>query len=101
MSEIVTNGNRLAISSTKSPPPLGAASSTIRRALTRIPSSMRATWRGVKADETSPRSLVWRGASIARNDSEASRNSGGASANWVPWAEQKVCGAREIPRTSS
>ena len=58
MSEIVTNGSRLAISSTKSPPPLGAASATMRRALTRIPSSMRATWRGVKAADTSPRSFV-------------------------------------------
>ena len=38
---------------------------------------------------------------MARNDSDASRNSGGASANWVPCAEQNVCGSREMRRTSS
>ena len=62
---------------------------------------MRATWRGVNAEETSPRSFVWRGASIARNESDASRNSGGASANCVPCPEQNVLGSREMLRTSS
>ena len=66
-----------------------------------MPSSIRATWRGVNAADTRPRSLVWRGASIARNDCEASRNSGGASPNWVPWPEQNVCGSREMRRMSS
>ena len=61
-------------------PPRSAARST------RIPSSMRATWRGVNAADTSPRSLVWRGASIARNDCDASSSSGGASPNCVPLA---------------
>ena len=95
------SGSRLATSSTKSPPPVGAASSTICRAFARIPSSMRATWRGVKADETRPRSFVCRGASIARNDWDASSNSGGASPNSTPLPEQNVAGSREICRTSS
>jgi hypothetical protein len=43
MSEIVCSGSRLAINSTKSPPPQAAASATISRALTRIPASIRAT----------------------------------------------------------
>ena len=95
------SGSRLATSSTKSPPPVGAASSTTCRALARIPSSMRLTWRGVKADETRPRSLVCRGASIARNDCVASSSSGGASPKSTPWPEQNVAGSREIRRTSS
>ena len=101
MSEIVTNGRRLAISCTKSPPPAGAASSTICLALRAIPSSMRATWRGVKAAETRPRSFVWRGASIPRNDCDASSSSWGTSPNCTPWLEQKLAGSREILRTSS
>ena len=84
ISEIVISGRRLAISSTKSPPPAGAASSTTSRAFCRMPSSIRATWRGVNAADTSPRSFVWRGASMARNDCEASSISGGASPNCVP-----------------
>ena len=101
MSEMVCSGRRLAMRSTKSPPPVGAASAMIRLALTRMPSSMRLIWRGVNAAETSPRSLVCRGASMARNDWEASSISGGASANWTPSAEQKVAGSREIRRMSS
>ena len=101
MSEIVCSGSRLAMMSTKSPPPVGAASAMIRLALTWIPSSMRLICRGVKAAETRPRSLVWRGASMARNDWEASSISGGASANWTPSLEQKVAASREIRRMSS
>ncbi len=101
ISDQVTNGSRLAIRSTKSPPPVGPASSITRRALAAIPSSMRATCRGENAFCTSPRSLVWRGASMARKDCEASSISGGASANWTPCPEQKRSGSREIERTSS
>ena len=101
MSEIVCSGSRLAMRSTKSPPPVGAASAMIRLALTRIPSSIRLIWRGVKAADTRPRSLVCRGASIARNDWEASSISGGASANWTPSPEQNVAGSREMRRMSS
>ena len=101
MSEIVCSGRRLAISSTKSPPPVGAASSTMRRALARMPSSMRLTCRGVKAAETRPRSFVWRGASMARNDCDASSISGGASPNCVPLPEQNSSGLRETWRMSS
>ena len=101
MSEIVCSGSRLAIRSTKSPPPVAAASSTIRFALTRMPLSIRATCRGVNAEETRPRSLLWRGASIARNDCDASSISGGASANWTPSPERKLAGSREIRRMSS
>ena len=90
MSEIVTSGRRLATSWTKSPPPLGVACSTIVFALARMPSSIRLTWRGVNAEETRPRSLVWRGASVERKDCEASSISGGASPKSTPLPEQNV-----------
>ena len=95
MSEIVWSGRRLAISDTKSPPPVGAASVTISFAASLIPSSIWATRRGVNADDTSPRSFVWRGASIAMKDSVASRSSSGASPT-TPSAEENVLGSREI-----
>ncbi len=101
ISDQVISGRRLAIRSTKSPPPVGAASSTTSRAFAAMPSSMRATWRGENAFWTSPRSLVCRGASIARKDCEASSISSGASANWTPCPEQNRSGSREIERTSS
>ena len=66
-----------------------------------MPSSMRLTWRGVNALDTSPRSFVWRGASMARKDWVASSSSGGASPNCVPWPEQKTSGWRETLRMSS
>ena len=96
MSEIVWSGSRLAISDTKSPPPVGAASVTISLAACRMPSSIWATRRGVNADDTSPRSFVWRGASIAMKDSVASRSSRGASPATTPSADEKVFGSREI-----
>jgi hypothetical protein len=101
MSEMVMSGRRRETMSTKSPPPAGAASSTIWRARARMPSSIRRTWRGVNAEETRPRSFVWRGASIARNDWVASRISGGELKKSTPRPEQNVAGSREIRRTSS
>ncbi len=68
ISDQVISGSRFAISETKSPPPVGPASSTTSRAFAAIPSSIRATWRGEKAFCTRPRSLVCRGASMARKD---------------------------------
>ena len=73
----------------------------MRRAWSAIWSSMRFTWRGVKAAFTSPRTFVWRGASIARKDIEASSISGSASSNITPSPEQNVSGLRLTSRTSS
>ncbi len=101
MSEIVWSGSRLAISATKSPPPVGAASATISFAAWRMPSSIRATCRGVNADDTSPRSFVCRGASIAMNESVASSSSGATSPRTTPSADEKQCGSREIRLMSS
>ena len=100
ISEMVIIGRRWATSLTKSHSPSGATSSTIRRAWSAICSSMRFTCRGVKAAFTSPRTFVWRGASIARKDIEASSISGSASSNITPSPEQNVSGLRLTSRTS-
>ncbi len=101
MSEIVISGSRLAISETKLPPPVGAASETIVWASRRMPSSIRAIWRGVNADEMIPRSFVWRGESMPMIDSVASRSSSGTSPNDTPSPEQNVSGLRDALRMSS
>ena len=100
-SAMVVIGSRRDTCSTKSQSPVSTSSSTTPRARSRIVSSIRFIWRGVKAALTRPRSLVWRGASVARNESEASSSSGSTSSNMTPSPERNVAGSRLTVRTSA
>ncbi len=95
MSKIVSIGRRIETWWTKSPSGLVSRSSTMRTARAWICSSMIFTRRGVKAVETSLRSWVCRGASIARNELTVSRISVGTSSSVMPLPEQKSSGRVE------
>ena len=60
------------------------------RAFALIESSMRRTWRGVKAACTTLRIRVCRGGSIARKDCEASSNSSGTFSNSTPLPDRNT-----------